>query len=278
MSYNNNNKQTNPHQQPVAHRTPKDAVKAALEDDDNFNPFSLEKRDRSSLKTGDVKIEAKNRNVPTGEVKQAGSQLKEAAHDVGVKSGIVEPTPGEKIKEAGGKVKEAAHEAGVKMGMVNPNPGEKEPMPGEKMKEAGRKMKEAASETGEKMGVVEPTPGEKVKEAGSKVKEAAKDVGRKSGVVEPSTGEKLKEKAYSTKETVEKTAEERAHEAKVKLGLVKAGVFESATGVKDTAYRTADAAKEKAHEVGVKMGVVDPTPGEQVKEAVHKTGEKNEGC
>jgi hypothetical protein len=117
-------------------------------------------------------------------------KIKDAAHNLGVKIGIVNPTPEEKAAEE-------AHKA-----LVEPTMGEK--VKGT-MENAGEKAKEKAHQAGLKMGVTEPTVAEKASEAAHKA-------GVKLGVAEPTTGEKIK----GTMENVGEIAKEKANEAKFK--------------------------------------------------------------
>jgi len=118
----------------------------------------------------------------TGFTDPVYEKMKDTAHSLGVKIGLVNPTPEEKAAEA-------AHTFGVKTGLEEPTMGER--VKGT-MENVGEKTREKAHEAGVKMGVVEPTVGEKIK-----------------GTME-NAGERAKDKAWETKEAAKFKAQQYA--------------------------------------------------------------------
>jgi hypothetical protein len=237
-----------------------------------------------------------NQQQTTGFFSNAYNYTTQTAHNLGVKIGIVSPSPAETIREAGAILGDTSGPYTAWTPVTEPTMTEviknstyrdslpenryantgytdkniayhgTEPMPGKSYANTGltdpavEKMKDTAHTVGVKMGVANPTPAEKARQEAHKL-------GVKTGVEDPTMGERL----YGTMENVGEKAKEKAHQAGVKMGVVAPTTGEKIYG---TMENVGEKAKEKAHQAGVKMGVAEPTLGEKVSETAHKAGVK----
>jgi len=196
---------------------------------------------------------------------QAQMGIKEMAHELGARVGVVEPIMKEEIKFGSEKMQ------GKTGTLKDATEGMKE-----KGAEAWSGAKEKGHELGARVGVVEPTMKEEIKFGAEKMQ------GKTGTVKDATVGMKEQgTKAWSG-------AKEKGHELGARVGVVeptmkeeikfgaekmqgKTGTVKDATEeMKEQGAEVWSGAKEKAHEVGARVGVVEPTLKEEIKFGAEK--------